>query len=518
MSRAWLAGAGQPYVALVQLEPTGAPPSPTDRERAQAVVDAYRTCRSEEDGPLALLEGALPDELRGTLYRNGIVGLDVHGTQQMHPFDGDGMVSRFTFDGRAVHYRNRVVETREVKEERAAGRMLYRAFGTNLPGGFLKNALRMRFKNAANTSVVHHGGRLLALWEGGQPHALDPDSLACRGRFDFGGQLRNPAGGLDAMITPELPFSAHPTIDPADGTLHNFGTLIGRRAELVLYRVDPGGRMVERRFVPLPRASFVHDFVLTPRYRVFFLTPVTFDVARALSGLASPVDSISRDPSQPTEVLLVPRDGGEPIRIEAEPSFTFHWINGFETDDGRVIIDGCRMADFEGGTLDLRDVDVVQHLEVPPPVPTRWVLDLERRIGDRAHAERHPPRAAGRAPRVRDAPVPLRLRHRPAETERPADPQRPRSPGRRERRDAHPRLRPGPAGRADRGAEAGPGRRAGRVDPQRDLRREGGAERAAGARGEGPVYGRAPRAPAPSPAGLPRTVRSGVSGGRRQAP
>lgn len=366
---------------MQQVEPTPPHPStvPTDRQRAQVVVDAYRTCQGEVDGSLELLEGALPAGLRGTLYRNGVVGLDVHGTQQMHPFDGDGMVSRFTFDGRSVRYRNRVVETREVLAERAAGRMLYRNFGTNLPGGFLRNALRMRFKNAANTSVVRHGGRLLALWEGGQPHALDPESLACLGRFDFDGELRNPGGALDALLSPELPFSAHPTIDPADGSLHNFGTLVGRTPQLVLYRVDPAGRMVERRFVPLPRASFVHDFVLTPRFRVFFLTPVAFDVARALSGLTSPVDSISRDPGQPTEVLLVPRDGSDPVRIETTPSFTFHWINGYETEDGRVVVDGCRMSDFEGGTVDLRDAAVIEALEVPPPLPTRWVLDPRKR-------------------------------------------------------------------------------------------------------------------------------------------
>ena len=58
-----------------------------------------------------------------------------------------------------------------------SGRMLYRGFGTNLPGGFFANALRMRFKNAANTSVVWHGGKLLALWEGGLPHRLDPTTL-----------------------------------------------------------------------------------------------------------------------------------------------------------------------------------------------------------------------------------------------------------------------------------------------------------------------------------------------------
>ncbi len=32
-------------------------------------------------------------------------------------------------------------------------------------------------KNVANTAAVHYGGRLLALWEGGLPHELDPAGL-----------------------------------------------------------------------------------------------------------------------------------------------------------------------------------------------------------------------------------------------------------------------------------------------------------------------------------------------------
>jgi all-trans-8'-apo-beta-carotenal 15,15'-oxygenase len=345
-------------------------------------VDSYRSCEGEVDVVLEPVEGALPDGLAGTLYRNGVVGLDVHGTFQMHPFDGDGMVSRFAFAGGRVRYRNRVVETREVLEERAAGRMLYRNFGTNLPGGIRTNALRMRFKNAANTSVVRHGGRLLALWEGGQPHALDPESLACLGRFDFGGRLDNPRGAVERLLAPELPFSAHPAIDPEDGSLHNFGTLIGTSTQLVLYRVDADGRMTERRFVELPRSSFVHDFVLTPSYRVFFLTPVAFDVARALSGWSSPVDSIRRDEDAPTEVLLVPRDGGSPITIPTSASFTFHFINGYEDAEGRVVVDGCRMEDFAGGTLDLRDVEGLLSMDTPPPLPTRWVLDPRARTAE----------------------------------------------------------------------------------------------------------------------------------------
>ena len=34
--------------------------------------------------------------------------------------------------------------------------MIYRGFGTNRPGGFFRNFLHLKFKNAANTSIVYH--------------------------------------------------------------------------------------------------------------------------------------------------------------------------------------------------------------------------------------------------------------------------------------------------------------------------------------------------------------------------
>ena len=44
--------------------------------------------------------------------------------------------------------------------------------------------------NLANTNVIEHAGHLYALWEGGPPHELDPDTLETRGLRRFGGELR----------------------------------------------------------------------------------------------------------------------------------------------------------------------------------------------------------------------------------------------------------------------------------------------------------------------------------------
>ena len=345
------------------------------KDPAQVVVDAFRTVDEEVDVVLDIVEGRVPDRLQGTLYRNGPGRLAVYGTRLTHPFDGDGMVSRFRFEAGRITYRNRYVRSDEFKAEHKAGRALYRNFGTNLPGGLRRNFLRLKFKNPANTSVLFHGGQLLALWEGGQPHALDPVTLETLGRFDYDGRLKSE--GLARWLAPEPPLSAHPRRCHRTGEVWNFGLQVAPQPTLRLYRIGADGTLVSTRQLRLPRMAFMHDFVLTERHAVFFVTPVQFDVARALIGLKSPVESIHRTPGEPTEILLVPRDGGPPRWIRLDDGFfLFHLFNGYEAD-GRIVVDGCRMDDFPGGTVDLADVEAVRQVTLDPGYPTRWRIDLE---------------------------------------------------------------------------------------------------------------------------------------------
>ncbi|MEM9695691.1 MAG: carotenoid oxygenase family protein [Myxococcota bacterium] len=319
------------------------------------------------------LSGAVPPTLSGTLYRNGPGRLERGGQAYGHLFDGDGHIMRFHFEGGTVTYSNRFVRTAGYVAEEEADALLYRGFGTNLPGGLRANALRMRFKNAANTNVIAHGDDLLALWEGGLPHRLDPATLETKGAFDFDGQLENRSSRLDAWLAPKLPFSAHPCFDDETGELFNFGMSVGRVPRLFTYRVGPDGVMDEPRAFVLDRMSFVHDFALTDRYLVFLLPPADFDVPRALLGLSTPAASLRLDTHRPMEALLVPRKGGLPIRMEAASGFVFHLGQGFDRDDGAVVLDAVRFEEYP-------PLDNVESLYEQPrpgiiPRPVRLVLD-----------------------------------------------------------------------------------------------------------------------------------------------
>lgn len=343
----------------------------------------------EVDVVLPVLEGAVPAGLRGVLFRNGPGRLELYGQRYGHPFDGDGHINRFGFSERGISYRNRYVRTREFLAEESARKILYRGFGTNIPGGLRSNLLRTRFKNAANTSVVFHAGRLLALWEGGWPHRIDPTTLDTLARDDLGGTLRNPGGVLERMVAPELPFSAHPKLCPTTGALYNFGLAAsGTRSRLCLYRISADGTPAAPEFVDLPGGYFIHDFVLTAHHRVFFLTPTTFDLPRTLLGLASPVETLRALPG-PTQILVLDRHGTASRRATARPGFIFHFPGGFEEDNDTLVVDGYRMDQFP--RLDrLVDADAARGTDYSHAYLTRYHIDLRRGASEETRLSEHP--------------------------------------------------------------------------------------------------------------------------------
>ena len=343
----------------------------------QVVSSAYGTLAKEVDTPIPipLLEGRLPADLRGVLFRNGPGRQERGGVRYGHPFDGDGYVQRMVFGEEGVQWSGRFVRTAEWAAEEAADRILYRGFGTQKPGGVWANLLRMRFKNAANTSIVQHGGKTLALWEGGLPHEVDPSTLETLGPHDFDGVLRN--RGIEGLVAPVRPFSAHPSVCPETGDLYNFGTAYGIKNRLLIYRVDPEG-VCHTREIELEALPFVHDMALTRRFVVLMTPAVCFDIASALLGVKSPVQSLSLE-SAPGTLWLIPRDGGEPIHLPVSPGFVFHWGAAWEgrdhgLDGDPIVLEGVKYDAFP--RLDAMG-DVMAQGESLLAYMVRWTVDLD---------------------------------------------------------------------------------------------------------------------------------------------
>jgi all-trans-8'-apo-beta-carotenal 15,15'-oxygenase len=314
---------------------TGADLEPPPDVRGLVALHLGRTAE-EVDAALVLLEGRLPQGLDGVWWRNGPGRFERGGVGYGHPFDGDGFIVRLDLGPAGCRVRTRFVRTPEFLAEQHADKILYRGFGAARPGGIVANVMRLDFKNAANTSVVWHAGRLHALWEGGAPTRLDPTTLDTLGRDDLGGALH---GRGFAPPT----FSAHPRRDNRTGTLYNFGLRYGLRQHLIIYALDAQGATRIERSVGLDRLTFIHDFMLTPHWFVFLLPAVRFDIMRMTLGLSTPARSLRGTPKAAMTALLVPRDGGEPIAIETIPGFVFHHAGAFENTKGHVVCDVMRL-------------------------------------------------------------------------------------------------------------------------------------------------------------------------------
>ncbi|HEY9779473.1 MAG TPA: carotenoid oxygenase family protein [Leptolyngbyaceae cyanobacterium] len=315
---------------------------PTNSYQREDWQKGYESLKQEFDYWIDDVEGEIPQELQGTLFRNGPGLLDVNGQRIHHPFDGDGMISAIAFHNGRAHFRNRYIRTAAYLEEQKAGKILYRGvFGTQKPGGWLNNAFDFKLKNIANTNVIYWGGKLLALWEASDPHRLDPHTLETLGK-----------DSLNGVLADGDPFSAHPRFDPScdfDGgepCLVNFSIKVGLSTTITIFELDSAGNVVRKHAHSVPGFAFMHDFAITPNYCIFFQNPVVFNPLPFAFGLRGAAECMKFQPHKPTRVILIPRNGKDSVQIlETHSGFVFHHANAFEQGE-EVIVDSICYESF----------------------------------------------------------------------------------------------------------------------------------------------------------------------------
>ncbi|WP_414528107.1 carotenoid oxygenase family protein [Nodularia chucula] len=284
---------------------------------------------------LPIVSGQVPEGLRGTLYRNGPGRLERGGIPVGHWFDGDGAILAAHFTGAGVTGVYRYVQTTGYQAETADGKLLYGNYGMTAPGPIWNQWLKP-IKNAANTSVLALPDKLLALWEGGNPHSLDLQTLETRG-------LDN----LDSL-NQESTYSAHPKVDHQTGEIFNFGVSLGRNSILNIYKSDFTGKIRQKAELPLQGIPLIHDFVLAGQYLIFFIPPLRLNVFSVLTGMKSYSDSFEWKPQLGTEILIIDRENLSLVsRSQAEPWYQWHFANGYVDGSGAVVVDFARYSDFQ---------------------------------------------------------------------------------------------------------------------------------------------------------------------------
>ena len=307
--------------------------------------------------------GAIPPDLAGRYLRIGPNPWPIP-EGPYHWFTGAGMVHGVELrDGRAQWYRNRWVRTPDMAER----------LGEPAPTG-----PPPRMYDGANTNVLGHAGRILALTEGAMPYELTKE-LETVGRTDLGG-----VSG----------FTAHPKVDPISGELLGFRYWFDE-PYCEYFAIGADGMLA--RSVPIDTTGSVmmHDFSITEKYAVFYDLPVTFRIDLALDpNVPFP---FAWDDDYPARLGVLSREpGNDEVRwFDIEPCYVFHAMNAYDSGD-EIVLDVVRHPDMfrrEEKNASLPDRQTLD----------RWRIDLaagkviEDRLDD--HPQEFPqvdPRAVGR--------------------------------------------------------------------------------------------------------------------------
>ena len=327
------------------------------------------------------IRGRIPPGLRGALFRNG-PNPHFDPGPNYHAFLGDGMIHAFWIAEGRTRYANRYVRTPRWLTENAAGRALFGGLGMpsdpsveKIPSG------------GANTHIVYHAGKLLALQEGSNPFEMAASDLASKGWVETGGR-----------------FTAHPKIDHESGEMVWFAYSTGEtplNPYLDYGITDASGRILRRDRFKAPYCSMVHDFIVTQHYTAFPVLPLTGDLERAKRGLPA----FAWEPEKGAFVGLMARGASvDSVRwIEVDPVYVFHPANAYE-QDGYI---HCDMLEYPSAPL-FPNPDGSRRAPVPARM-VRWSINL---ADPGARVVRTPVSdLAGEFPRIDERFTGLRHRH-----------------------------------------------------------------------------------------------------------
>jgi carotenoid cleavage dioxygenase len=237
-------------------------------------------------------------------------------------------------DGRAEWYRNRYVKTPFIEQpDRAVIDM--------------DSSLIDMVASKANTNIVGHAGKLLALEEGHFPYVLD-GNLETVGPTDFAGKLKGS-------------FTAHPKVCPLTGELLGFGYSLVE-PYLTYLRVSAGGDLVQAENITVGGPTMMHDFNITQNYIVFMDLPAVFDIEMAMRGEMP----IHWSDTYPARLGVMPRHGNDAdvTWYDINPCYVFHPMNAYE-DGTNIVLDVARLSHIWRDSM----------MDFPEPALYRWTIN-----------------------------------------------------------------------------------------------------------------------------------------------
>lgn len=317
----------------------------------------FAPSRVEADVHDLEVQGTIPPDLDGAFYRAAADTQYPPSDENDIYINGDGMITMVRFRGGHADLRTRFVRTERFTRERAARRSLFGAYRNPFTDDPSVAGID---DGNANTAVVWHHGKLLALKEAARPYELDPVTLETKGIWDFHGQLESRT------------FTAHPKIDPVTGQMIAFAYNSSGRPDshVVLYEISPTGEITREQRFDAPYSSMMHDWLVTRDHLIFTFSPMISDWER----MKDEPQYFMWDPPKGTHVAVVPRaEGVAGIRwFSSSLVMETHSLNAHSAGD--IITADHFIAD--SGWFSQFPKTTVGPLREAPPIAQRWTLDM----------------------------------------------------------------------------------------------------------------------------------------------
>ena len=269
------------------------------------------------------VKGEIPIELEGMLVQNS-PNPRYAPPGRYHWFDGDGMVHGVRFSNGSASYRNQYVRTRGFNAEESAGGTIWRGLLEPIDPSLGD----VPDKDTANTDLVWHNDKLLALWWlSGQPYRIDPNTLKTIGPETFDG-------------TQQCNVASHPKVCPLTGDMVFIDYDVYRPPYLRYGVVSADGKMVHHEVIDVPGPRLFHDIAITENHTVLMDLPMYWVSEAVKAGKRR----IWFDPEMPSRFGIIPRfgDNSQVPWFETEACYIYHTIHSWEEGD-EVVMTACRI-------------------------------------------------------------------------------------------------------------------------------------------------------------------------------
>ena len=274
----------------------------------------------------AEIEGILPTDLNGALFRNGPGLFERDGYRKKNLLDGDGMIQKISIANGKATYQNHFVRTPKYLAEEKAGKFLYPTWTTLAPK-FHQNIPGFPTKTQAGVVATVRNNTLYALDEVGMPWQLNPADLSDQGSY------RLTEKGAAAS------YKAHNKIDGRNGDWVFLGWSETKTSVAQILIKDKQGTTQLIRNIPMPTRSYVHDFFITENYVVINLHPVIMKPLSLLVGRRSYKDCLSWQPELGNKICIIERKAQGHVQFfDAPAAFMWHVFNAYE-EDNKIIAD-----------------------------------------------------------------------------------------------------------------------------------------------------------------------------------